>query len=103
MQLTKGSNYTCLGEWVAGSDSDDRANLSSTATEVGLPTWTELGNSKQCLVVLLSSVKYIVNVEQCPHPNKVCAVSPPPSICFLSMLCGVPTQFVPLVKKICIY
>ena len=44
---------------------------------------------------------FFVNVVQCLHPNKVCAVSPPPSICFLSMLCGVPTRFVPLIKKVC--
>ena len=45
MQLIKGFNYTCPGGWVAGSDSDNRANLSSTATEVGLPTGTELGKN----------------------------------------------------------
>ena len=33
-----------VGGWVAVSPSDNRANLSLTATEVGLPTWTELGN-----------------------------------------------------------
>ena len=49
MQLIKGSNYTCLGGWVAGSDSDNRANLRSAVTEVGLPTWTELGNTQVLL------------------------------------------------------
>ena len=33
-----------LSGWVGWTLSDNRANLSSTATEVGLPTGTELGN-----------------------------------------------------------
>ena len=49
MQIIKGSKHTCPGGWVAGSDSDIRANFSSTATEVGLSTWNELGKSILCL------------------------------------------------------
>ena len=36
-----------VGWWVGWTFSDNRANLSSTATEVGLPTGTELGNMNQ--------------------------------------------------------
>ena len=35
-----------------------------------------------------------------PPQQSMCGV-PPPSICFLSMLCSVPTPFVPLIKKVC--
>ena len=38
-----------MGGWVNWSPSDNRANFSSTATEVGLPTWTELGNTQVSL------------------------------------------------------
>ena len=49
----------------------------------------------------MCSVPTPIRYVQCPHLNNVCAVSPPSSICFLSKLCGVPTPFVPLIKKVC--
>ena len=33
-----------------------------------------------------------LNVVLCPHPNKVCAVSPPSSVCFFCAGCVKPPQ-----------
>ena len=36
-----------------------------------------------------------------PQQSMCAAVSRPPSKCFLSMLCGVPTPIIPLIKMVC--
>ena len=47
-----------VGGWVAGSPSDNKANLSSTRLKLDLTTWTELGNTVQILC------KYFTNIVQ---------------------------------------
>ena len=73
------------------------------------PTHPQLSFSCKCSAVSppqqsmcgVSPSQYMLsfNVVWCPHPNKVCAVSPLPVYAF-SQCCAV-FQFVPLIKEVC--
>ena len=72
-------------------------NLASSSLQDGATEWCY----SLAWTIHSPQLSFFVNVVRCPHPNKVCAVYPPLSKCFLSKLCGVPTPFVPLIKNVC--